>query len=87
MNATITNKGTLTVEKGTIINTSKSDTIYTVYNSKTFSILPNDFNLDFARIDILHEDIDKINEIITKVKNNERFEGKEFTNGNLKREI
>jgi len=62
-------------------------TVTTVYNSKTFSILPNDFNLDFARIDILHEDIDKINEIITKVKNNERFEGKEYTNGNLNRDI
>ena len=62
-------------------------TVTTIYNSKTFSVLPNDFNLDFARIDILHEDIDKINEIIAKVKNNERFEGKEFTNGNLNREI
>lgn len=62
-------------------------TVTTIYNSKTFSVLPNDFNLDFARIDILHEDIDKINEIISKVKNNERFEGKEFTNGNLNREI
>ncbi|MBO4292845.1 MAG: DUF3656 domain-containing protein [Clostridia bacterium] len=62
-------------------------TVTTIYNSKIFSILPSEFNLDFARIDILHEDISKINEIINKVKNNERFEGKEFTNGNLNREI
>ncbi len=62
-------------------------TVTTIYNSKTLSILPCDFNIDYARIDILHEDIPQINNIITKVKNNERFEGKEFTNGNINREI
>ena len=62
-------------------------TVTTIYNSKTLSISPADFNIDFARIDILHEDISQINNIISKVRNNERFEGKGFTNGNINREI
>ncbi len=63
-------------------------TITTIYNSKTLSILPNDFdNVTSYRIDILDENIEEINTIVDKVKNNERFEGKDFTNGNLKREI
>ena len=62
-------------------------TVTTVYNSKTLSILPSDFNADFVRIDILHENIDQINSIVDTVRANKRFEGKEFTNGNLKREI
>ena len=31
--------------------------------------------------------IDEINNIINTVKNGKRFEGKDFTNGNLRREI
>ncbi|MBR3002044.1 MAG: U32 family peptidase [Clostridia bacterium] len=62
-------------------------TVTTIYNSKTLSILPSDFNLDFARIDILHEDVDEINSIVSMVRANKRFEGKNFTNGNLNREI
>ena len=62
-------------------------TITTIYNSKILSISPNDFCIDFARIDILHEDINKINTIINTVKSNKRFEGKDFTNGNLNRII
>ena len=64
-----------------------SQTITTIYNSKTTSIQYNNFNIDFARIDILDENIDEINSIIKNVKNDIRFEGKNFTNGNLKREI
>ena len=62
-------------------------TVTTVFNSKTTSILPNDFNIDFARIDILDETIDDINNIVKTVKEGKRFEGKDFTNGNLNREI
>ena len=64
-----------------------NQTITTIYNSKTTSIQYNNFNIDFARIDILNENIDEINNIIKNVKNDIRFEGKDFTNGNLKREI
>ena len=62
-------------------------TITTIFNSKTLSILPLDFNINIARIDILNENIDEINTIIETIRTNKRFEGKEFTNGNLNREI
>ena len=62
-------------------------TVTTVFNSKITSLSPNDFNVDYARIDILHESIDEINAIINTVKSGKRFEGKEYTNGNLNREI
>ena len=35
--------------------------VTTIFNSKTTSISPKDFNVDFARIDILDESIDEIN--------------------------
>ena len=62
-------------------------TISTIYNSKTTSIEYNKYNIDFARIDILDENIDEINNIINLVKCGKRLEGKDFTNGNLKRTI
>ena len=62
-------------------------TVTTVYNSKTTSIPCKNFPIDFARIDILDEKIDEINNIISVVKSGKRFEGKDFTNGNLNREI
>ena len=62
-------------------------TVTTVFNSKITSLSPSDFNVDYARIDILHESIDEINAIITTVKSGKRFEGKEYTNGKLNREI
>ncbi|MBR0350946.1 MAG: U32 family peptidase [Clostridia bacterium] len=62
-------------------------TVTTIYNCKTLSILPNELNIDFARIDVLYENIDEINRIIEIVRSNKRFEGNNFTNGNLNREI
>ena len=62
-------------------------TVTTIFNSKITSIYPKEFNVDFARIDILDETIDEINEIIHRVTNNQRFEGKHYTNGNLNRKI
>lgn len=62
-------------------------TVTTIFNSKTTSISPKDFAINFARIDILDETVDEINEIISVVKSGNRFEGKEFTNGNLNREM
>lgn len=64
-----------------------SQTVSTIYNSKITSIEHNSFNLDFARIDILDEDIYTINNIIETIKLGKRLEGKDYTNGNLKREI
>ena len=62
-------------------------TVSTIYNSKITSIIGADYNVDSYRIDILDENINKINSIIETVLNGKRFEGKEFTNGNLNREI
>ena len=59
------------------------DTVTTIYNSKTTSISLEGLNANFARIDILNETVEEINSIVSKVLNKERFEGKEFTNGNL----
>ena len=64
-----------------------TQTVTTIFNSKTLSILPEDLYIDSIRIDVSYEDIDKINEIIKTVKSGGRFEGKEFTNGNLNRQI
>ena len=58
-------------------------TVTTIFNSKITSISPNDFPTNFVRIDILDEDINRINEIIRTVKSGNRFEGKDYTSGNL----
>ena len=62
-------------------------TVTTIYNCKTTSVSPDEFDIDVARVDILDETIDEINEIVGIVKNGERLEGKDYTNGNLNREI
>lgn len=62
-------------------------TVSTIYNSKITSVETSLFNTSFYRIDILDEDIDTINSIIDKVLSNKRLEGKDYTNGNLNREI
>ena len=62
-------------------------TVTTIYNSKITSITPTEFNVDSYRIDIIDESIDEINEIIKTVLDGKRMEGKNYTNGNLAREI
>lgn len=62
-------------------------TITTIYNCKKLSISPKDFNVNSLRIDILDESIDEINRIIDTVKFGNKLEGKNYTNGNLGREI
>lgn len=62
-------------------------TVTTIFNSKITSISPQDFSTNFARIDILEEDISQINKIVQIVKDGKRLEGKEYTNGNLNREV
>ena len=62
-------------------------TVSTLFNSKITSISPQDFSINFARIDILEEDISEINHIVETVKSGKRLEGKDYTNGNLSRDI
>lgn len=58
-------------------------TVTTLFNSKITSISSRDFLVDYARIDILDEDIFQINNIVQTVKAGKRLEGKDYTNGNL----
>lgn len=62
-------------------------TVSTIYNSKTTSIACKDFDINCARIDILYESVDEINHIVGLVSSGNRLEGKEYTNGNLNREL
>ena len=62
-------------------------TVTSIYNSKTLSLAPEDFHADSYRIDILHESISEINNIIDTVRSGKRLEGKDYTNGNLNRII
>lgn len=62
-------------------------TVTTLFNSKVTSITPKDFDIDFARVDIMNENIDEINKIVEQVQLGKRLEGKQYTNGNLNREI
>lgn len=57
-------------------------TITTIYNSKILSVKPSEFNSSSIRIDILNEDFNQIQNIINTIKSDNRFEGKEYTNGN-----
>ena len=61
--------------------------ITTMYNSKTTSIESNDLNVDSIRLDFLDESLTEINEAIRTHKNGEKLEGKNYTNGNLNREV
>lgn len=62
-------------------------TVTSIYNSKITSIDTHDFKISAVRINILDENIEEINNIVTSLKNGDKLEGKEYTNGNLNREI
>ena len=62
-------------------------TVSTLYNSKITSITYDDFLVDSVRIDILDESIEEINKIVESVKSGKRFEGKDYTSGNLNKDI
>ncbi len=62
-------------------------TLSNIYNSKTLSNEYMDLNLDYVRIDILEENISEINNVIKTVKSGKRFEGPEFTSGNMNRYV
>lgn len=62
-------------------------TVSTIYNSKITSIDSSLFNISSYRIDILDETIEQINQITNIVLSGKRLEGKDYTNGNLNREI
>lgn len=63
------------------------DTVTTIFNSKITSIEHKDVNISSVRIDVLDENINKINHIISVVKSSEKLEGNDFTNGNFNKDI
>ena len=63
------------------------NSIMTIYNTKTLSINSKEFMVSSIRIDILNEEIQDINEIVEKQLKGERLEGKDYTNGNLNRDM
>lgn len=69
------------------IYTNRINCNTTIYNSKITSIIWENLNIDSIRIDILEENIDEINNIIETHSKNQRLEGQNYTNGNLKKEI
>lgn len=62
-------------------------TINTIYNSKITSLDFSSLPVNSVRIDILDENLLEINQIIETVKNEKRFEGKDYTNANFIREV
>lgn len=60
-------------------------TVTTIYNSKTTFLDVSNLSINYLRIDILDENIEQINNIIKNIKNNTRFEGQDYTNGNFNR--
>lgn len=62
------------------INVNINDNIG--YNSDDYSKFIN-----CTRIDILDESVEEINHIVALVKENKRLEGKDYTNGNLNKDI
>lgn len=64
-----------------------TQTVTTIYNSKITSIPYSDINPNCVRISILDESIDEINNIIDNVTNDTPFTGKDFTNGNLNKNV
>lgn len=69
------------------IYTNRINCNTTIYNSKITSIMWKQLNLNSIRIDILEENIEEINKIVEVHKQNKRLEGKDYTNGNLKKEV
>lgn len=63
------------------------DGITTIFNSKTTSIEANELNVNSIRLDFLDESLTEINTAIRTHKNGEKLEGKDYTNGNLNREV
>ena len=62
-------------------------TVTKIYNSKIQSIDYKDLNIDYARIDILEENIEQINDVIRTVKEGKYFEGSNYTSGHQNRNV
>ena len=63
------------------------DTVTTIYNSKITSIEHKDISVNSVRIDVLDENVNEINHIVSVVKTGQKLEGNDYTNGNFNKEI
>ena len=62
-------------------------TVTTIFNSKTTAINHVDTQINSIRIDLLDETIEETNSIIEACYKGEKLEGKNYTYGNLNREV
>ena len=62
-------------------------TVTTIFNSKTTSFTHIDFGLQFLRLDILDESIEEINTASKAAFEGIQLQGKQYTYGNLNREV
>lgn len=62
-------------------------TVTTIFNSKTTCITQIDTGIQSLRIDLLEENIAEINEIAKSAVKGIKLEGKQYTYGNLNRDV
>lgn len=62
-------------------------TVTTIFNSKTTAIMHLVPEMHYLRIDILDENIKEINEAAEAAFKGKKLEGKQYTHGNLNREV
>lgn len=62
-------------------------TVTTIFNSKITSITHIDTGINSVRVDLLDETIDEINNIAKACINGSKLEGKQYTYGNLNRDV
>ena len=62
-------------------------TVTTIFNSKTTCITQIDTGIQSLRIDLLEENIAEINEIAKSAVKEIKLEGKQYTYGNLNRDV
>ena len=65
------------------ISIDNMQTVTTIYNNRITSINYKNIKPSFARVSILDETIDEINEVIEEVKNDKMFSGEDYTKLNL----
>lgn len=62
-------------------------TVTTIFNSKVTSIQHIDTKINFVRMDFLDESIDEINTVAKSVFEGSKLDGKQYTYGNINRDV
>ena len=69
------------------IYTDRTNCNSLIYNSKITSLSYKGINVDSICLDILDERFDQIQDIVNVYKVGDKYEGKDYTNGNINKEI